>query len=196
MLVALTCLAWATGLRGSCGRGGLRPAVRASDGPTDVAIADVFAAQRARAAANGLPPATVDAAEVTVADPVEQRRLFRRSLLVLLGDHAFITSVIAAAVWRWGSLDAAASYGLGAAFGAFYLYLLARYVESVGVATLDGARSSGVSQARFAVVGLLVLLAGKNPSVIEFIPLLGGFFSYQLASFVQAFRPASTADEF
>ena len=41
----------------------------------------------------------------------------------------------------------------------------------------------------FAIVGLLVAIAGKNRDAVDFIPLLAGFFSYQAATLLQAFRP-------
>ncbi|KAJ1463098.1 hypothetical protein M885DRAFT_504640 [Pelagophyceae sp. CCMP2097] len=55
--------------------------------------------------------------------------------------------------------------------------------------TYEAVGNSGVAQARFAIIGLLVLLAGKNRDVIEFLPLFGGFFTYQISTFVQVARP-------
>jgi|TARA_B100000513_G_scaffold123638_1_gene54775 hypothetical protein len=38
----------------------------------------------------------------------------------------------------------------------------------------------GASQGRFALVFFLVLVAGKNKAVLDILPLLGGFFTYQV----------------
>ena len=46
----------------------------------------------------------------------------------------------------------------------------------------------GASQGRFALVFFLVLLAGKNREVIQVIPLLCGFFTYQLAALAQGLK--------
>jgi hypothetical protein len=67
--------------------------------------------------------------------------------------------------------------------------LLARYLGSLGEAILDGAKEGGIGQARFAVVGLLIAIAGEQQEDLDFIPLLLGFFSYQLATLMQAARP-------
>ena len=39
------------------------------------------------------------------------------------------------------------------------------------------------------MVGLLIAIAGKQREYLDFIPLLLGFFSYQLATLLQAARP-------
>ena len=46
-----------------------------------------------------------------------------------------------------------------------------------------------MGQARFAVVALLVGIAGKQREYLDFLPLLAGFFTYQAATLAQAFRP-------
>ena len=103
--------------------------------------------------------------------------LYERNRDVVVGDHFFLGALVSAALWRFASLKAVESYALGVAFGGAYLYLLARYVGSIGEATLDGAKEGGIGQARFAIVGLLVAIAGKNRDYVDFIPLLVGFFS-------------------
>lgn len=146
----------------------------------DDRLASAFAAQNARAAA------VVD----TEAESVDQGAQFRKERVGrLVGDHVLVAMTLFALTWRFAPLSVAFSYAVGSIFGAAYLVLLARYVESVGKQSIEGARSAGVSQARFALVGVLVLIAGKNKEVLDFIPLFLGFFTYQLASFVQAFRP-------
>mmetsp|Transcript_9243 Transcript_9243/g.28794 ORF Transcript_9243/g.28794 Transcript_9243/m.28794 type:complete len:103 (+) Transcript_9243:294-602(+) len=87
----------------------------------------------------------------------------------------------------------ARSYALGVFFGGAYLYLLSRYVGALGDATFEAAKEGGVGQARFAVVALLVGVAGKQREYLDFLPLLGGFFTYQAATLLQVFRPADDA---
>lgn len=155
------------------------------------AIADDERLSRALSAQTAKAEREEDEASRLAAIAAEQAVLFRRTLGTLVGDHALISAVIFAFIWRFGPLSMAYSYAVGAAFGAAYLVLLARFVESVGKQTFEGVRSSGVSQARFALVGVLILIIGKNKDVLDFIPVMLGFFSYQLASFAQAFRPPS-----
>lgn len=119
----------------------------------------------------------------------QQATLYRRRVARIVGDHALIAVFGVSLAWRLSPLSVATSYTVGALFGAAYLVLLARYVESVGKQSFEGVRSAGVSQARFALIGVLVLIAGKNRDVIDFLPLMLGFFTYQLAILVQAFRP-------
>jgi hypothetical protein len=114
---------------------------------------------------------------------------FERRRNEVVGDHLFLGSMIIAAGWHFLPIKVLESYGVGVLFGGAYLYLLGRYVGSLGEATLDGAKEGGIGQARFAVVGLLIAIAGKQREYLDFIPLLLGFFSYQLATLLQAARP-------
>ena len=114
---------------------------------------------------------------------------FERRRNEVVGDHLFLGSLLIAAGWHFLPVKALESYGVGVLFGGAYLYLLGRYVGSLGEATLDGAKEGGIGQARFAVVGLLIAIAGKQREYLDFIPLLLGFFSYQLATLLQATRP-------
>lgn len=107
----------------------------------------------------------------------------------VVGDHLFLGGLTLAVLWHFLPLKALESYGLGVLFGGAYLYLLARYVGSIGTGTLDAAKEGGIGQARFAVVGLLIAVASKQREYLDFIPLLTGFFSYQLATLLQAVRP-------
>ena len=106
----------------------------------------------------------------------------------VVGDHLFLGGLTLAVLWHFLPLKALESYGLGVLFGGAYLYLLARYVGSIGTGTLDAAKEGGIGQARFAVVGLLIAVAGKQREYLDFIQLLTGFFSYQLATLLQAVR--------
>ena len=114
---------------------------------------------------------------------------FERRRNEVVGDHLFLGSLLIAAGWHFLPIKVLESYGVGVLFGGAYLYLLGRYVGSLGEATLDGAKEGGIGQARFAVVGLLIAIAGKQREYLDFIPLLLGFFSYQLATLLQAARP-------
>ena len=118
---------------------------------------------------------------------------FERRRNEVVGDHLFLGSLLIAAGWHFLPVKVLESYGVGVLFGGAYLYLLGRYVGSLGEATLDGAKEGGIGQARFAVVGLLIAIAGKQREYLDFIPLLLGFFSYQLATLLQAARPVTTA---
>lgn len=146
------------------------------------AMMAVFEAQalQAKESESELSAAEIKAREVA---------LYEEGRNVVVGDHFFLGFLAVAALWRFASLKAIESYGLGVAFGGAYLYLLARYVGSIGEASLEGAKEGGIGQARFAIVGLLVAIAGKNRDAVDFIPLLVGFFSYQAATLLQAFRP-------
>jgi len=144
------------------------------------AMEAVFAAQDARARGGGPEPAVVKAREAAK---------FRATRDAVVGDHLFLGALAVAALWAVAPLRVAASYALGVAFGGAYLYLLGRYVGSIGEASFEGAKEGGVGQARFAVVALLVAIAGKQRAYLDFLPLLGGFFSYQVATLVQAARP-------
>ena len=60
---------------------------------------------------------------------------------------------------------------------------------------VDQTDGGGASQGRFALVFFLVLLAGKNKQVLEIIPLLIGFFTYQIGALAQGFKAIARADE-
>ena len=115
--------------------------------------------------------------------------LYKQKRDVVVGDHFFLGFLTVAGLWHFVPLKAVESYGLGVVFGGAYLYLLSRYVGSIGEQNLEAAKEGGVGQARFAVVALLVAVAGKQRASLDFLPLLGGFFSYQVATLVQAARP-------
>ena len=113
----------------------------------------------------------------------------------VVGDHLFLGGLATALFWSFLPLKAVGSYALGVAFGGAYLYLLSRYVGSLGASSMEDAMEGGVGQARFAVVALLVAVAGKQRAYLDFIPLLGGFFTYQAATLLQAARPAIAAGD-
>ena len=55
------------------------------------------------------------------------------------------------------------------------------------------AGGSGASSGRFALVIFLVLLAGKQKEVLDMIPLLLGFFTYQLSALAQGIKAMSAS---
>ena len=102
----------------------------------------------------------------------------------LLFDSLWLSALGLAVCWAAFSFEASVSYALGASLGFGYITLLGRTVEAFGTAGIPGA---GVGQARFALVILLVLLAGKYRDTIQVIPAIVGFSTYQVATFLQAF---------
>eukprot|EP00629_Pelagomonadales_sp_RCC1024_P008932 CAMPEP_0119266070 /NCGR_PEP_ID=MMETSP1329-20130426/4689_1 /TAXON_ID=114041 /ORGANISM="Genus nov. species nov., Strain RCC1024" /LENGTH=224 /DNA_ID=CAMNT_0007265933 /DNA_START=90 /DNA_END=764 /DNA_ORIENTATION=- len=146
------------------------------------AMAAVFEAQAemAQADANELSGPELKARE---------KALYQSRSSLVLGDHFFLGGLLGAALWRLTALKAAESYLLGVLFGGAYLYLLSRYVGSLGETSLEGAKEGGIGQARFAIVALLIGIAGKQRESLDLLPMLGGFFTYQAATLAQAFRP-------
>lgn len=116
----------------------------------------------------------------------EQMELFATERIRLLSDHGYIALVLTSLVWLECPLKTTASFALGTFAGGVYLYLLGRYVESIGAQTIEEAAKGGAGQARFAIVILLVLIAGKQREYLEFIPLISGFLVYQLTALFQA----------
>jgi hypothetical protein len=110
----------------------------------------------------------------------------------LIGDTAFFTALICCALW--GVFDNpffSFSYLFGATLGLAYAYGLAKYVETIGgsIDDMETVSGSGVGQARFAFLILLVVFVGKfrSSGLLE-IPSILGFFTYQLASLSQGLR--------
>lgn len=104
----------------------------------------------------------------------------------LLQDHAFLSILGCLAFWSTMDIKSALSCGVGAAFGAFYLYLLQRSVEGVGATTAEE-----VSKTPPAIVApvLLVLIVGKNLATLSLIPALVGFALNQVATLYQIAYP-------
>lgn len=145
------------------------------------AIAAVFSAQEAKTgAADGADPEILKA---------RAKEAYAGTRSAVVADHFFLGALTVGALWAVAPLRLVESYALGVAFGGAYLYLLGRFVGAIGEASLDAAKEGGVGQARFAIVALLVAVAGKQRESLDFLPLLGGFFSYQMATLLQAARP-------
>ena len=105
----------------------------------------------------------------------------------LIADHAFLSLLGACLVWAVGDVFATFSYAVGAVLGGMYLVLLAKFVANL-------ESGGGDSQGRFAIVFLLILLGGKNKEVLSIIPLVAGFFTYQLAALAQGLKSLQAGD--
>jgi len=108
---------------------------------------------------------------------------FQNARVTFLLDSIFVSVIGLCLTWYFGSFKDSYSYGIGSVLGLAYAALLGRFVESLNT----GEGSAGGS-ARFAPVILLIALYGKNKETISIIPELLGFFSYQVASFLQIFN--------
>ena len=115
----------------------------------------------------------------------EVMRDFDKARATFLKDNVFVVLLGLSATWGLGTLIDVKSYGLGAVLGLMYALLLGRYVEQLGT---DGSTGGGGGGARFAPVILLIALYGKFKTQFHLVPELLGFFSYQVASFLQAFN--------
>ena len=100
-----------------------------------------------------------------------------------LKDNVFVVVAGLAAVWYFGTFRDVKSYGLGSALGLMYALLLSRYVEGLG-----SESGTGGGSARFAPVIILIVAYGKFKTDLSILPELLGFFSYQVASLLQAFN--------
>jgi len=108
---------------------------------------------------------------------------FQNARVTFLLDSIFVSVIGLCLTWYFGSFKDSFSYGIGSVLGLAYAALLGRYVES-----LNTGKGSAGGSARFAPVILLIALYGKNKETISIIPELLGFFSYQVASFLQIFN--------
>jgi hypothetical protein len=99
-----------------------------------------------------------------------------------LADSIFVSACGICLVWQFGVWKDVKSFALGSALGLLYAILLGRYVEGIG------GQQKGGGSARFAPVILLVALYGKYRTELSIIPELLGFFTYQVASFLQIFN--------
>jgi hypothetical protein len=77
---------------------------------------------------------------------------------------------------------------VGTAIGTGYVVLLSQYAASFE------SGGSGASQGRFALIFFLVLLGGKNKDVLDILPMLLGFFTYQLSAFAQGLKAVSASE--
>lgn len=119
--------------------------------------------------------------------PVQKREEimegFQNARVTFLIDSIFVSMIGLTLTWYFGTFKDSYSYGIGSILGLAYATLLGRYVES-----LNTNKGSAGGSARYAPVILLIALYGKNKETISIIPELLGFFSYQVASFLQIFN--------
>jgi len=117
---------------------------------------------------------------------------YRERAGLFLGDIFYFSSLIFSALWCFSSsVFTPISYFFGAGCGLAYSFGLSKYVESLGgsVDAQESVEAAGLGQARFAFLGLLIILVGKFRTFgLEEIPAILGFFTYQLASLSQALR--------
>ena len=106
-------------------------------------------------------------------------------------DSAFVCALGFWVTWYFGSLKDAYSYGLGSILGISYAILLGRYVEGLG----SNGKGTGGGAARFAPVILLIAVFGKYRDQISLLPELLGFFSYKIASILQAFNEEAYSEQ-
>ena len=110
----------------------------------------------------------------------------------LLGDTVYISVLIFAALWCVAnSVFTPISFAFGTTCGLAYSYGLSKYVETLGGSADDeeAVEGSGIGQARFAFLILLLVFIGKfRSSGLQEIPAILGFFTYQLATLSQGLR--------
>lgn len=107
-----------------------------------------------------------------------------------IADSLFISAVGFLLTWLIGSFQDAYSYGIGSALGVGYAFLLSQYVASIG--TGEGSKGGSL---RLLPVIVLIVFYGKFRTVVNIIPELLGFFSYQLGSLVQIFNENLYGDD-
>jgi len=124
------------------------------------------------------------AEEASVAAQLEAERERYEQLKQELGLWAAgLTAVCFSVTFAFYGRDIAASYGVGALGGLFYLRLLNRSVDSFGVGGLGGA----LGQNRLLIPIILALgynryniLAAEHTGLtLQFLPILVGFFTYK-----------------
>lgn len=106
-----------------------------------------------------------------------------------LADSIFVSALGLSATWYFGTWKDVVSFALGSGLGLLYAVLLGRYVEGIG------GQQSGGGAARFAPVILLVAVYGKYRTQLSILPELLGFFSYQVASFLQVWNESLYEEE-
>lgn len=120
----------------------------------------------------------------------EMKEKFDKRASSLVGETLYITLLIFPLMWLAADNPfVSLSYLIGAGFGLAYTYGLGKYVSSIGgsIDDTEAIQGAGVGQARFAFLILLFIVVGKF-SLIEPIPCIGGFFTYQIASLTQGLK--------
>lgn len=124
---------------------------------------------------------------------VAAREKFAKRRLALVGDTAYIGLFLFCFLWLINDDPfVPLSYSLGSVLGVAYAYGLGKYVESMGgsIDDMESTRGAGVGEARFAFLILLFVIVGKfrDTGMIQELPAIAGFFTYQLASLRQGLK--------
>jgi len=126
----------------------------------------------------------------TAEDKAQVAEKFREESYTLIGDSVFLSLLGICFAWGVGSITTSLSYAVGAAIGTGYVILLSQYAASFG----DPSGGGGASQGRFALVFFMILLGGKNKEVLDILPMLFGFFTYQISVFVQGLKSLNAVE--
>lgn len=121
----------------------------------------------------------------------EQDAEFNLQRNYLIGDTAYLSVLIFCILWGVANtVFTPISYAFGTICGLAYSYGLSKYVETIGRSFDDEAvEGTGIGQARFAFLLLLILFIGKYRSLgLQEIPSILGFFTYQLSTLGQGLR--------
>jgi len=122
---------------------------------------------------------------------IEQEEEFSLRRNYLIGDTAYVSLLIFCILWGVANtVFTPISYAFGAICGLAYSYGLSKFVETIGRSFDDEAvEGSGVGQARFAFLFLLIIFIGKYRYLgLQEIPSILGFFTYQLSTLGQGLR--------
>lgn len=108
----------------------------------------------------------------------------------MIADQLFFAALGAAGIFSFSDRFTLASFGIGAAAGFFYLFLLQRTVDAVGNA------EAGIRRGPPPIIAVVLLMAiiGKNHEQLSLFPALAGFGTYKLATIAQALVPVVGSD--
>eukprot|EP00560_Eucampia_antarctica_P006111 CAMPEP_0197824812 /NCGR_PEP_ID=MMETSP1437-20131217/2023_1 /TAXON_ID=49252 ORGANISM="Eucampia antarctica, Strain CCMP1452" /NCGR_SAMPLE_ID=MMETSP1437 /ASSEMBLY_ACC=CAM_ASM_001096 /LENGTH=137 /DNA_ID=CAMNT_0043424589 /DNA_START=287 /DNA_END=700 /DNA_ORIENTATION=- len=122
----------------------------------------------------------------------ERNKLYEKRSQDLVSESFFFSVLIFNLLWLLCSNPFTPfSYLLGALLGTAYTFGLGKSVAVLGgtVDDSDDVKGAGVGSARFAFLILLFVIVGKfRAQGIQEIPVIFGFFTYQLATLSQGLK--------